>query len=445
MTPPPILDDAAEDDAAADDAAMGQAGGLTAGFFGLPHLGGTYSVFRTLRPGLASRGIALRWLGTGTAASRALLHTPWPSEMARGMVVAPQESEERSQAEALVAHIEQGGYDAVFVNVLADRVQTNAVRYLDRRVLRIMVVHNITPATYAAAAAVRDWVHATVCVSPRIRDDLVARHGFAPERTHVILNAIAPPTVPRRPRPPVTTRAPLRLLSLGRVEDASKGVLWLPRILRRLDGLPCELTVGGDGPDLEALRQDCACFGRQVRFLGAVPAERVPILMAEHDALVFPSRFEGFGLTLAEAMAAGCVPVASAIHGVTDAVVDHGRTGLLFPVGAANQAALAILRLIMEPGLLERLSAAARLEAARRFDAGRAADAYAALLEDVRRHPPAIAEPLPLSRWHYPSGLTDGGLRRFVPRRIKNLLRMLRERSALALASAGFGHPGERP
>lgn len=435
MSAPPLL----------GDATAGEAGSLTAGFFGLPHLGGTYSVFRTLRPGLAARGIALRWIGTGAAASRTLLHSQWPSEMGHGMVVAPQESDERGQAEALLDHIEEGGYDAVFVNVLADRVQTNLARYLDRRVLRIMVVHSITPATYAAAAAIRDWVHATVCVSPRIRDDLVAKHGFAPERTHVILNAVAMPDAPRRARPPVTTQAPLRLLSLGRVEDASKGVLWLPRILRRLDGLPCELTVGGDGPDLEALRRECAGFGRQVRFLGAVPAARVPILMAEHDVLVFPSRFEGFGLTLAEAMAAGCVPVASAIRGVTDAVVDHGRTGLLFPVGAADQAAQAILRLIMEPGLLERLSTAARLEATRRFDAGQAANAYADLLQEVCRRPPVIAEPLPLSQWHYPGGLTDGGLRRFIPRRIKNLLRMLRERTALALASPGCGRPGERP
>ncbi|MBP2300865.1 glycosyltransferase family 4 protein [Azospirillum picis] len=422
---------------------------MTTGFFGLPHLGGTYSVFRTLRPGLAARGIGLRWIGTGAPASRALLRSPWASEMARGTVVAPQESEERSQAAALLDHIGHGGYDAVFVNVLADRVQTNAVRYLDRRVLRVMVVHNITPATYAAATAIRDWVHATVCVSPRIRDDLVARHGFAPERTHVILNAILPPMAkpeaPRGARPPITTQAPLRLLSLGRVEDASKGVLWLPRILRRLDGLPCVLTVGGDGPDLENLRRDCARFGRQVRFLGAVPAERVAAVMAEHDVLVFPSRFEGFGLTLAEAMAAGCVPVASAIRGVTDAVVDDGRTGLLFPVGAPERAALAIQRLIMEPGRLERLSSAARLEAARRFDAAAAAGAYADLLQDLRRHPPAIADPLPLARWRYPGGLGDGGLRRFVPHPIKNLLRMLRERSALALAAAGSGRPGERP
>jgi glycosyltransferase involved in cell wall biosynthesis len=231
------------------------------------------------------------------------------------------------------------------------------------------------------------------------------------------------------------------LLSLGRVEDASKGVLWLPRILVRLNGLPCTLTVAGDGPDLDALRRECASFGQRVRFLGAVPGDQVPGVMAEHDVLVFPSRFEGFGLTLAEAMAMGCVPVASAIRGVTDAVVDHGRTGFLFPVGDLDRAAQAVRRILGEPGLLERMSMAARIEARRRFDADRAATAYAALLQNLRADPPAIAPPLPLHEWHYPRGLGDGRLRRFVPRRVKNLLRELLERSA----SPGSGHPGEGP
>ena len=375
----------------------GATGGMVAAFFGMPHLGGTYSVFRNLRPGLGARAIELRWVGTGP--SKALLHNPWPSEMAWGTVVSPQEADEQRQASALVEHLEHGGYDAVFVNVLADRVQTNAVRYLDPRVLRVMVVHNITPGTYAAAAAVRDYVHATVCVSPRIRDDLVAGYGFAPERVHVILNAIDIQAVSRRPRPPVTAQAPLRLLSLGRVEDISKGVLWLPGILERLSGLPVVLTVGGDGPDLEALRKRCAPFGRQVRFLGAVAAEQVPAIMAEHDVLVFPSRFEGFGLTLAEAMAAGCVPVASAIRGVTDVLIDHGRTGFLFPVGDLDRAAREIHRIAREPGLLERLSTAAKAEAESRFDSDRAAGAYAELLQALRRDPPPSR-----NRCRFPNG-----------------------------------------
>jgi hypothetical protein len=50
-----------------------------------------------------------------------------------------------------------------------------------------MIVHSITPGTYAAARSIRDYVHATVGVS-RISDDLVQRAGFAPGHTHVIGN-----------------------------------------------------------------------------------------------------------------------------------------------------------------------------------------------------------------------------------------------------------------
>src|SRR4051794_6465440 len=150
-------------------------------------------------------------------------------------------------------------------------------------------------------------------------------------------------------------------------------------------------------------------------------------------------------LTLAEAMAAGCVPVASAIRGVTDVLIDHGRTGLLFPVGDLDRAAEEIRRIVAESGLLERLAAAAKAEAASRFDSDRAAGAYAGLLRTLRGDPPAIAEPLPLHRWRYPRGLADGALRRFIPRRVKNLLREIRERIAVASVSSGTGRPGERP
>ncbi|MDX7324888.1 glycosyltransferase, partial [Providencia rettgeri] len=60
---------------------------------------------------------------------------------------------------------------------------------------------------------------------------------------------------------------------------------------------------------------------RQATFLGAVHPEAVFDLLLRHDVLVMPSRFEGFGLTITEAMSAGCIPVVSRIRGVTDTIV----------------------------------------------------------------------------------------------------------------------------
>ncbi len=161
----------------------------TIAYFGSPHLGGTYSVYRQLRDGLRSFGWSVRWVGLGREAELAAQRCEWATERNFGEVVAAGSIDDRDQAAAFLNHIETMSYDAVFTYVLANRVQTNAVRYLDPRISRIMIVHNISPGTYAAARAIRDHVHATVGVSPRIRDDLVLRHGFPRDRTQAIATA----------------------------------------------------------------------------------------------------------------------------------------------------------------------------------------------------------------------------------------------------------------
>ncbi|MFE0759179.1 glycosyltransferase, partial [Inquilinus sp. NPDC058860] len=199
-------------------------------YFGFPHIGGTYSVFRHLHAGLAPAGIDLRWLGHGPAAHGAAGSPAFRAERDRGAVAGRPGDDDKAGARATIEAIEGGGFDGVFVNVCADRVQTNCARYLSPRILRVMIVHNITPGTYAAARSIRDHVHATVCVSERIRADLVSHHGFDAGRTEVIPNGIEAAGIVRGDRR--GSGGPPRLLYLGRIEDQAKGVLWLPRILR---------------------------------------------------------------------------------------------------------------------------------------------------------------------------------------------------------------------
>jgi glycogen synthase len=74
------------------------------------------------------------------------------------------------------------------------------------------------------------------------------------------------------------------------------------------------------------------------------------------DAFAFPTRYEGFGLPLLEAMAAGC-PVVSTRIPVVDEIVCDGQNGLLVPRDDPAALANAILRLLQEKGLRERLVA----------------------------------------------------------------------------------------
>ena len=394
-------------------------------YFVLPHVGGTYTVFRHLRSGLALHGIEMRWLGLSSDGRG--IPPALESEAAFGTLVETATSDdERNSARRLEQAIRAGGFDGVFVNVLSDRVQTNIVRYLSSDILRVMVVHNISPGTYAAAQAIRPYVHAIVCVSQRCRDDLVKRHHFPVERTHVIPNAVATDAFSESDRLPRPIEQGLRVLFLGRIEDASKGVMWLPDILERSPA-SATLTIAGDGPDLGRLKVKMPPDAPRIFYTGAVAAEAVPPLMAAHDIFLMPSRYEGLPMALVEAMAGGCVPVASALRGVTDMIIDHGRDGLLFPVGSPAAAARLIAGLDQDRARLSRLAAGARRKVSAAFSVDQMAACYATVLGDITASPPPIAPPLPMEGWKLPSGLRPG-LRTYLPRPLKNWLRVVRER-----------------
>lgn len=394
-------------------------------YFVQPHLGGTYTVFRHLQAGLAPYGIEFCWLGLSPRAQG--LDPGLEGEAAFGSFVETAALDDAGSTARLVERaILAGGFDGVVANVLSDRVLTNIVRYLPADLLRLMVVHNITPGTYAAAAAIRPHVHATVCVSQRCRDDLLKRHHFPAERTIVIANAVSLAAFPAGDRPPRPIEQGLRLLFLGRIEDASKGVMWLPDILERLPA-SVTLTVAGDGPDLKRLKAAMPWRPPRVVYTGAVAADAVPGLLAAHDVFLMPSRYEGLPMALVEAMAAGCVPVVSALRGVTDMIVANGRDGLLFPVGDTTRVAAIVHALNKDRAQLHGLSLGARRKVAGAFTVERMAAHYAALLREIAANPPPIAAPLALDGWSLPRGLRPG-LRTFLPRPVKNWLRGVRER-----------------
>jgi glycosyltransferase involved in cell wall biosynthesis len=397
-------------------------------YMGIPHTGGTYSVFKSLRHGLLSHGVELHWIGVGTADASALAEGPGNGDLQLGTVVAPGEPQEQRQGAALVEFFTSAGYEGVFINALCGRVSTNFVRYLTPGMRRILIVHTTTAGAYAAARAVRDHVHATVGVSPRIAKDLIALKGFDDASTISIPNAIEVERFDIARKKAASDGA--TVLFLGRVEDGAKGCLLLPKIFEQLNrrGARARYVVAGDGPDLVELKRQCSAFSN-VRFLGRVPYEDVPAVLAEADIYIFPSRYEGFGLSLVEAMACGCVPVASAIRGVTDTIIDDGSSGWLFPIGDWRRAAECIVRLAVDPARLQEMSLAASRSARTMFSIERIAHQYTDVMGAVVRAPRPLKLSLDVTQWSYPRGLRDGW-RTCLPEGVKQRLRLVRERLA---------------
>lgn len=160
----------------------------------------------------------------------------------------------------------------------------------------------------------------------------------------------------------------VRLLSVGSIVPR-KGFDILIAALATLKDLPWQLTIAGDrtrDPDAVArLDADIAThgLGDRVAMLGAVSDERLAKLYREADLFVLASRFEGYGMALAEAIAYE-VPVVSTTGGAIPEAVPPGA-GILVPPGAVPALAQALRGVLADPAERSRLAAAARAAAAR--------------------------------------------------------------------------------
>ncbi|MFO1528694.1 MAG: glycosyltransferase [Kiritimatiellia bacterium] len=180
-------------------------------------------------------------------------------------------------------------------------------------------------------------------------------------------------------RAPAGRRIPLRLVYAGRIAREQKRIQDLPVFARALReaGVPFELEVFGDGPDLESLRTAAADLGDRVRIHGSRPqAEILDALGRAHLLLLF-SDYEGLPLVLLEAMARSVVPLVTRIRsGVGDLVAD-GVNARLFDPGQPAAAAAIALELARDPAAFAAMAAAARTTA-EAYDLERCLDAYAA-------------------------------------------------------------------
>lgn len=97
----------------------------------------------------------------------------------------------------------------------------------------------------------------------------------------------------------------------------------------------------------------------RVTYEGTFENEKIAAVLDDIDAIVIPSIWhENMPLVSLSAQAAGCVLIASDVGGLSD-VVEHGKNGLLFKPGSAEELRDCILQLINEENMLYQLSDAA--------------------------------------------------------------------------------------
>ena len=150
-----------------------------------------------------------------------------------------------------------------------------------------------------------------------------------------------------------------------------KGVDVIVQALRELPPDVVLLVIGAGPrlPDLVGLA-DRSGVADRVRFCPAVSDDDLPRYLALGQVFVFPSqnRLEGFGLTVAEAMAVGLPVVIADVPGVRE-VIEDGKEGLLAEPLIASDLARKVKYLLDNPSLARSMGAAGRRRAEARYGA----------------------------------------------------------------------------
>lgn len=130
----------------------------------------------------------------------------------------------------------------------------------------------------------------------------------------------------------VQADGPFRILFVGQFIERKRLDLLIDAIAAS-QRPEVELTVIGSGPLEEPLRERAlTALGPRVKWLGRQKSTDVPRHMASADCLVLPSRHDGWGAVVSEALMAGTSAICSDKCGSADAV-RHSRQGGVFPAG----------------------------------------------------------------------------------------------------------------
>ncbi|MCW5892317.1 MAG: glycosyltransferase family 4 protein [bacterium] len=210
-----------------------------------------------------------------------------------------------------------------------------------------------------AARVIADSRHA--------RDDLVARFRLDPARVPVVPLAMAPEM--REPPAPEAVAAFRRAHDLGSKLVACVGTVQpRKRVERVIDAF---VRAGGAADGWQLVVAGRLRPGHRpswldalppgVRWLGPLDDASLRALYAAADVAATASEYEGFGLTVLEAMAAGCAVVAVGVTSVPEVV---GGAGVLVPRSDPGLLAGALRPLLADDALRARLGAQARARAA---------------------------------------------------------------------------------
>lgn len=229
-----------------------------------------------------------------------------------------------------------------------------------------------------------------IAVSESTKRDAVRILGLSPDKIHVIHLGISDRYFSVSQESVLSATGFCKLtrpyfLSVGTIEPRKN----LDAVLAAWEALPVtfraeyELVIAGmPGWRSEATLNRIRAASRDgnIRYLGYVPEEVLPGLTAGATALIYPSLYEGFGIPVAQAMAAGCPVITSNVSSLPEIT---GGAALLIDPRSESEIAGAIRKIEDSEELRVRLRARGLMQA-ERFTWDAAAESSFQYFEDIR-------------------------------------------------------------
>jgi len=262
---------------------------------------------------------------------------------------------------------------------------SNLLRYPPRGPKLSTTVHDLTSwivpelqksanikADQALASRILKTTDGVIAVSENTRQDAIRLLRIRPDKIRVVHPGVPEAYFFAVPVP----RAKPYFLSVGTIEPRKN----IDSLLTAWASLPVSfrdehnlLIAGMEGWDSAATMSRILQMTKEdvsVEYLGYVAETDMPSLVAGAFALVYPSLYEGFGIPVAQAMAARCPVITSNVSSLPEVA---GNAAILIDPRSISEIASAMTRVAGSPDLREDLRLRGRERAARHFTWARAA------------------------------------------------------------------------
>ena len=347
-------------------------------------VGGAQTFLHKILKGLNNRDVEVHFVTKGTLVSKTAINIEKSGAIFHNKLW-PASSLVEEAALVFANWLNKLKPDVYIVSVSPD-IGWVVLPYLSPDIATIAIGHNDSNTFYEPAKHYAPFLTKAIGVSTEICHNYINKSGIKKENVAWIPYGVeSSPTEPHALYPAGANS--LSLVYVGRLEDEQKRASDLIKIIKLLvkEKVDFNFKVIGDGPLFGKLKEELSAEISQgiVQLTGWLNSDELMQHLRNSDVFVLTSKYEGFCISLIEAMANGCCPLVTDIESGNKELVTNEKNGFVVPVGDIEGFAEKIKFLTVNPAKLFELRQNA-WNSGREYSVERMVDSYYDCFEEAK-------------------------------------------------------------